>query len=190
MKVLLKEDVETLGYAGEVHEVAPGYGRNYLIPRGLAEKATPSTLKAAESWRKRAEARRAQIRKEHEALVQRINEVTLNFTAKAGEQGKLYGSITTAAIADELNETLGIDLDRRKIESAPLRQVGEHQVTVVLSRDYRAHLKVNIHPESEEEGQEDVTPVAEASAVAEEIDAEADYEWESEWDDVAADEVQ
>ena len=185
MKVLLKEDIDTLGYAGEVHKVAPGYGRNYLIPRGLAVLATPGELKAAESWRARAEARRAQVRAEHEALAERLNSLHLNFTAKAGEQGKLYGSITTAAIMDEINHALGTDLDRRKVESAPLRQVGEHKVLVLLSRDHRAHVTVNIHPETESK----VETVAEEAEVLAEVAAEAEvvteYEYEDEFEEFA-----
>ena len=96
MKVLLKEDVDNLGLAGEVHEVAPGYGRNYLIPQGFAVKATSGAMSQADVWRKKAEARRAQIRAEHEALAAQIEAVTLMFTARAGETGKLYGSITTS----------------------------------------------------------------------------------------------
>ena len=179
MKILLKKDVETLGYAGEVHDVKPGYGRNYLIPQGVAVKATPGVLRAAESWRKLAEARRDQIRKEHEALVARINNVSLEFTAKAGEQGKLYGSITTAAIAEELERSLGIELDRRKIDSPPLRQVGEHQVPIVLSKDYRARVTVIIQSEEEEEIADDEAEMLEVDeAVLEVTDEEASIEGE------------
>ncbi|RMD49779.1 MAG: 50S ribosomal protein L9, partial [Candidatus Thermofonsia bacterium] len=88
MKVLLKQDVENLGYAGEVHKVAPGFGRNYLIPQGLAVLATPGMMKQADAWRKKAEARRAQLRAEYEALAAKIQDVTLKFTAKAGNTGK------------------------------------------------------------------------------------------------------
>lgn len=181
MKVLLKQDVDTLGYAGEVHDVAPGYGRNYLIPKGLAVKATPGVLKSAESWRKQAEARREQLRSEYQALVERINNVTLNFTAKAGEQGKLYGSITTANIADALEAELGIELDRRKIDGQPLRQIGSHTVNIVLSREFRAQVVVNIHPEGEtaEEAAARRAAIAdaEAAAAAEWAAAEAEDEF-------------
>ncbi len=189
MKVLLKKDVETLGYAGEIHEVATGYGRNFLIPRGLAEKATPGALKAAESWRKRAEAHRAEVRREHDLLVQRINDVTLDFTAKAGEQGKLYGSITTAAVADQLNEVLGTEIDRRKVDSPPLRQIGEHIVNVVLSHEHKARLRVRIHPESGEETQAEAAS-AEATAEQPEIRYDQDYEEEfDEWEEIDSEEL-
>lgn len=147
MKVLLKQDVDNLGYAGEVHTVANGYGRNYLIPQGLAVKATPNEMKQAEVWRKRAEARRAELRAEYETLSARIKELTLTFTARAGDTGKLYGSITTGQIADAMNEALGTDIDRRKVGTEPLRQLGEHQVVVRLSGDFQPELTVLVQPE-------------------------------------------
>lgn len=148
MKVLLRQDVENVGFAGEVHKVAPGYGRNYLIPRGLAVVATPNAMKQAESWRKRAEARRAELHAEYATLSARIQEVTLTFTARAGETGKLYGSITTAQIADALNERLGTEIDRRKVGDEPLRQLGEHKVVVRLSGDFHPELTVLIEDEN------------------------------------------
>ncbi len=151
MKVLLKEDVENLGYAGEVHKVAPGFGRNYLIPRGLAEVATPKALEQARAWRARAEARRAQIRSEYQGLAEKISALKLDFKARAGETGKLYGSITTHDIADKLNAALGIDIDRRKIESPALRQLGEHSVVVRLDKLFRPELKVVIHSQEEDD---------------------------------------
>lgn len=147
MKVLLKEDVDNLGYAGEVHQVAPGYGRNYLIPKGLAVIATPSVMKQADIWRKKAEARREELRAEYEALSAKIQETTLTYTARAGETGKLYGSVTTAQITDDLNELLGTDIDRRKIGVEPLRQLGEHKVVVRLSTDFQPNVTVVIEPE-------------------------------------------
>lgn len=159
MKVLLKEDVDNLGYTGEVLKVADGYGRNYLIPRGLAVKASPGVLKQAHSWRERAAVRLTELRKEHEALSLKINNTNLNFTARAGETGKLYGSITTADITEQLNEVLGTDVDRRLVTGGPLRQLGEHRVTVRLSRDYQPQILVQIHPYSDDESEEDEAEV-------------------------------
>lgn len=180
MKVLLKEDVDNIGYAGEVHEVANGYGRNYLLPQGMAVIATPGTLKQAETWRKKAEARRAEVRAEHEALSARIEEVRLVFSARAGESGKLYGSVTTTQITDELNEVLGTEIDRRKVGQEPLRQLGEHKVVVRLSADFRPELTVVIEPEGEvvpmeefEADIEDETVVPEVEAVVEEPEESA-----------------
>jgi large subunit ribosomal protein L9 len=171
MKVLLKEDVENVGFAGEVFTVSPGYGRNYLIPRGLAELATPVAMKKATAWRDRAATRRAQIKAQYEALSAKISGVTLEFEAKAGSTGKLYGSITTAQLAETLAEKLGIEVDRRKIDSDSLRQVGEHQVAVRLDKDHSPEFLVIIKAEgadeeaaaAELEAEEDVAPaVAEA----------------------------
>lgn len=150
MQVLLKEDVENLGLAGEVHKVAPGFGRNYLIPKNLAIIATPKTLKQAEAWRKKADTRRAEIRAEYEALAAKISGLTLTFTARAGENGRLYGSITTAQITDKMNETLGTEIDRRKVGEEPLRQLGSHQVVVRLSGDFHPELTVMIESEDGE----------------------------------------
>ncbi|HET6443716.1 MAG TPA: 50S ribosomal protein L9 [candidate division Zixibacteria bacterium] len=160
MMVLLREDVDNLGYAGEVLKVADGYGRNFLIPRGLAVKASPGVLKQAESWRERAAVRLAELRREHEALALKINNTNLNFFARAGETGKLYGSVTTADITDQMNELLGTDVDRRLVAGGPLRQLGEHRITVRLSRDYQPQVIVQIHPHNEvEESEEEDTEV-------------------------------
>lgn len=147
MKVLLKEDVYNLGYAGEVHMVADGYGRNFLLPKGLAVKATPEVMKQAEVWRRQADARREELRAEYDALSERIRAVTLTFTARAGDTGKLYGSITTSQIADDLNETLGTDIDRRKVGTDQIRQLGEHMVVVRLDADHQPEFTVIVNPE-------------------------------------------
>jgi len=183
MKVLLREDVDNLGYAGEVLQVADGYGRNYLIPRGMAVMASPGALKQAQSWRERAAVRLTELRREHEALSLKINDTNLNFYARAGETGKLYGSITTADITDQLNEILGTDVDRRLVTGGPLRQLGEHRVTVRLSRDYQPQIVVQIHPHSdveleEEEPEVEVEEVetAEELETSEQIDEISDEE--------------
>lgn len=148
MKILLKEDVDNLGLAGEVHQVAPGFGRNYLLPRGLAVLASPNAMKEASNWRSRAEMRRAQIKAENQTLANRINETRLTFTAKAGESGKLYGSITMANVATKLRDEVGIDIDRHKFESEPLRQLGEHKVVVNLGHSFRPEVTVMVAQES------------------------------------------
>jgi len=171
MKVLLKVDVDNLGMAGEVQSVSDGYGRNFLIPKGLAVVASPGMMKQAEAWRRKAEARREQLRAEFEALAAKIKDVRLSFTARAGENGKLYGSITTSQIADQLNETLGIDLDRRKVGIEPLRQLGEHPVVVRLSGEFQPELTVVIESE---DGDEEAVVEAVAEEVVEEVVEEAE----------------
>ena len=172
MKVLLKKDVDNLGYAGEVHKVADGYGRNYLIPQGFAVLATNSVMRQAESWRKKAEIRREELRAEYRALSERIEEASLTFTARAGDSGKLYGSITTTQVTDELNELLGTDIDRRKVGVEPLRQLGEHQVVVRLSADFQPKITVFIESEDQEDEIEEV--VAELEEEIEELVDETD----------------
>ena len=185
MKVLLKVDVENLGYAGEVHKVANGYGRNYLLPQGLAVVASDGMMKQAEAWRQKAEARRAELRAEYEALSAKIATVSLSFSARAGETGKLYGSITTAQIADELNETLGTEIDRRKVGVEPLRQLGSHQVVVRLSGEFQPEFTVIVEDENapvadSEEVEEAVADVADEVPAAEAEDVLADEETETE----------
>lgn len=175
MKVLLKQDVDNLGYAGEVHEVANGYGRNFLLPRGLAVKATPSVLKQAASWRARAEAKRAELRAEYEALAARIQETHLVFRAKAGETGRLYGSVTMMDVADRLNEELGSEIDRRKFDSQPLRDLGEHRISIHLDRDFHPQLVVYIHPEeTDRETAAEVEVEEPAAEMSEEEELEAE----------------
>jgi large subunit ribosomal protein L9 len=180
MKVLLKEDVDNLGYAGEIMKVADGYGRNYLIPKGLAVMATAGVLKQASVWRDRAAVRMAELQKEHQALAARIDKTQLEFTARAGETGKLYGSITSSDIADQLNETLGTEIDKRSVASGPLRSLGEHQVPIRLSRDFSPRVKVMVIPFSEEP-EADEAPEAELeAAVNGELEAGAVSEVEQE----------
>jgi large subunit ribosomal protein L9 len=166
MHVLLKEDVDNLGLAGEVHKVADGYGRNYLIPRGLAVVATSGALKQAEAWQERAANRRAELRAEYEVLAEKISQVMLTFIVKAGSKGKLYGSITTADIADRLNERLGTDIDRRKVEGEPLRHVGEYQVTVRLNSEFQPQFTVLVQT-AEQQAEARAAAEAEARAASE-----------------------
>ena len=172
MKVCLKEDVDNLGYAGEVHTVADGYGRNFLLPKGLAVKASPDVMKQAVAWRKRAETRRAELRAEHNVLAEKIRAVTLTFTARAGENGKLYGSITTHQIADMLNEVLGTEIDRRKVGTEPLRLLGEHHIPVRLSGEFHPEFLVVV----QQEGAPAATAAAPMVEETEEVEAELETE--------------
>ena len=150
MKVLLLEDVDKLGLAGKVVTVSDGYGRNYLIPRGLAKVADKGALEQAEHIRKAGERKRARLLADAQTLAQHVDGLTLTFRARAGEKGKLYGSITTADLAEALGRELGQEFDRRKIISDPLRQVGEHAVQIRLMSDMTATHKVIIEAEGAE----------------------------------------
>jgi len=146
MDVLLIEDVDSLGLAGEVVTVANGYGRNYLIPHNLATAATKSALKQADQIRKAGERKRARQVTAAQHLAQRIEGITLKFQARSGETGKLYGSVTTADMATSLEQELGQEIDRRKIMCDSLRQLGDHAVEVRLLSNVSAQITVIIEP--------------------------------------------
>jgi len=157
MKVLLIKDVYKLGRAGEVKKVADGYGRNFLIPQGLAVLATPGALRQAEKIRSQAEIRRAALNEELKDLAQRIKGVTLTFAAKAGETGKLYGSITTQDVATALQEKTRYEVKRQQIDMQPIRNLGEYTARVRLTMDLVPEVKIIVHREGE------VIEVAEAT---------------------------
>ena len=145
MEVLLLQDVPNLGKAGEIKKVSDGYARNYLIPQGLAKLATPGVKKQAEQIRKAAEKRRQQARRDAEALAERIAQLTLQFTAKVGETGRLYGSITAAQIAERLSEELGVEIDRRTLGlEHPIRELGTYEVPVRLMADLAPVVRVEV----------------------------------------------
>ncbi|MCS7061023.1 MAG: 50S ribosomal protein L9 [Anaerolineae bacterium] len=165
MKVLLTQDVYNLGRAGEVKTVADGYGRNYLLPRGLAVLATPGAVKRADAIKAAALRRRAQEQSDLEATAQILNGATLTFAARTGEKGKLYGSITTAQIADKISALLGKEFDRRKIAlREPIRTVGSYAVTVRLAADVAPVVNVVVVQEGAAGGAESTSPSAEAKA--------------------------
>lgn len=149
MKVILLEDVYKHGVAGEVVRVADGFARNYLIPRGMAIKATPRSLKRLEELRATVAVRRAQRDVELERVAEALQDVTLFFAVKAGETGKLYGSVTPADIAQELQEQLGVGFDRRRIGDRPLRELGSHAVMVRLSSSLTPTVQVVLYREGE-----------------------------------------
>ena len=112
MKVLLLQDVYKLGHAGDVKKVADGYGRNFLLPQNLAVLATPGALKSVERIRVKASATRELLNTELKGVAEKIQGMVLTYTQKAGETGKLYGSITTAEIAEEITKQIGANIDR------------------------------------------------------------------------------
>jgi large subunit ribosomal protein L9 len=134
MKVLLTQDVEKLGSIGEVKEVSGGYGRNYLLPKGLAVLATRGQVKQAEERLAAQQKRLQAARKDAEALATRITGQTLRFTARVGELDRLYGSITSADIAEKLKAQTGVEIDRRKIDlDEPIKRIGIYPIKVQLA---------------------------------------------------------
>ncbi|MFN8454386.1 MAG: 50S ribosomal protein L9 [Anaerolineae bacterium] len=148
MKVLLIQDVDNLGYAGDVKKVAAGYGRNYLLPREMAVLATPGALKQAETIRKAAEKRRAIEKSDAQAIANQLAGVELLFERRAGETGKLYGSVTSGDIAEAVKVKTGIALDKRKVAlPEPIRQLGQQEVLIKLMMEVNATIKVQVLPE-------------------------------------------
>jgi large subunit ribosomal protein L9 len=150
MKVILKQDVEKLGKAGDVVRVAPGFGRNYLIPKKFALEATPGNIKIAE-MEKVAQARHDHREKEAATILAReIVKLTVTVRRKSGEGGALYGSVTSIDIADFLI-THKIDIDKRKIQlEEPIKTIGEYAVPIRLHRDVTVPIRVIVEPEPEE----------------------------------------
>lgn len=149
MQVILLQDLYKHGVAGEVVKVADGFARNYLIPRKMAVPATPSALKRTETVRENVEARKAQYNNMLNDLARQIDGVELIFGRRAASTGKLFGSVTTQEIADELDRVTSVDINRRRISQQSLREVGTHQVAVRLGNELSPALKISIVPEDE-----------------------------------------
>jgi len=161
MKVILCEDVENLGPIGDTVTVAPGYARNFLLPRRLAVVADSASAKQIEHEMRIIRKREARQNAELAKVANTLNGIKLEFTAKAGSEGKLFGSITNHHIADKLKEA-GHDVDRKRIILAePLKTLGEHAVTVRFSRAVEASITVTIIAEA---GAEEETPKAAEAA--------------------------
>lgn len=149
MKVLLLKDVYKLGRAGDIKRVADGYGRNYLIPQGLAVLATQGALKQVESIRGAAEVARTQANQELSGVADKLSALVLTFPAKAGDTGKLYGSITPNMIADAIKEKVGVEVTRRQLDIEPIRVLGEHKAIIRLTMDLTPEVTVIVHREGE-----------------------------------------
>jgi large subunit ribosomal protein L9 len=149
MRVLLLKDVYKLGRAGDVKKVADGYGRNYLFPKGLAVLATSGAVKQADKIRSAAETQRSKLNQELGGVAEMIAGLTLVFPGKAGETGKLYGSITTAMLAEAITRETGFAADRRQIDCEPIRTLGVHPARLRLTIDLVPAFSVVVHREGE-----------------------------------------
>ena len=178
MKVMLLKDVYKLGRAGDIKKVADGYGRNFLIPQGLAVLATAGALKQAERVRKQAEVRRAELNSELKGLADQIKGVTVTFGAKAGETGKLYGSITTQDVATAISERTRFEVKKQQVDMQPIRNLGEYTAHVRLTMDLVPEVRIIVHREGEA-FEEETVEEAEASAETE-APAEAETKPEAE----------
>lgn len=156
MQVLLLKDIKRLGRAGEIKAVADGYGRNYLLPRGLAMLATSGAVRRTDVRKAIEEQRDERVRTDAVALAERLSELTLTFKVKASDKGRLYGSVTSAAIAEEIEKQISHPMDKRKIKlDEPIRLLGAHQVAVGLGSGVSSDVTVVLEriAESEPEGE-------------------------------------
>ena len=142
MKVILQENLENLGHIGDVVKVAPGYARNYLLPKGYALLANEKNTKALEHAKRQLEYKKNKVLEQAKAFAAKIEAITLNLLHQAGEEGKLFGSVTNMELAEQL-KAQGVEIDRKKIVLAdPIKQLGEYAVTVKIHPEVVANLKV------------------------------------------------
>lgn len=146
MKIILLEDVPNLGALGDIVRVKPGYARNYLFPQGKSERVTPEAQARFDARRAELEKRQAEAVKQLKALREKINGMTLQVAARAGPDGKLYGSVTAAMIASALNKTGDADIRRGQVSlpEGALRTVGEHAANIALGKDIDAAITVAV----------------------------------------------
>jgi large subunit ribosomal protein L9 len=142
MEVILRQAVEKLGHPGDIVKVSPGYGRNFLLPRGLAYEATPGNRKRIEQERQRLESAEEQRRGAAQEIAGKLEQVSLTFSARVGDEGKLFGSVTSADIAQQL-EQQGFHIEKRQIElHEPIRALGVYRVPIRLHADVHPEIKV------------------------------------------------
>ncbi len=157
MKVILKQDVENVGRKGEMVTVAPGFGRNFLLPRKLALVVTSSNMKMVGIEQASLKKKVEQERLSFQDLIQRLNQVTLSFVRKAGEKDHIFGSVSAGDLKDALDK-LGFDIDKKRIVlDEPLKRLGSYNVPIKIYHDDRAEIKVHVVKDEEE-------PAAEAKA--------------------------
>ncbi|MEJ2697750.1 MAG: 50S ribosomal protein L9 [Candidatus Sulfobium sp.] len=150
MKVFLKEDVKHVGDMGDVVNVADGYARNYLIPKNLAVEANTRNIKEFEHHKRIIQEKAAKVRDASKSLAEKLSSLTLTIRAKAGEEDKLFGSVTSMDISEALKAE-GYDIDKKRISTEePIKRLGEHTVEVKVLADISAHVKVNVVSEASE----------------------------------------
>ena len=144
MKVILREDVRNIGSMGQIIDVADGFGRNYLVPKGLAVEANTKNIKSLEHEKKVIQEKAKKIRNQAQDLAGKISNTTLVIKAKAGEEGKLFGSVTTMDIAEQLKKE-GFDIDKKKISmEEPIKRIGSHAVKIKIHPEIATEVKVQV----------------------------------------------
>jgi large subunit ribosomal protein L9 len=176
MKILLTKDVYKLGRAGDIKKVADGYGRNFLLPQGLAVLATPGALRQTDRIREEATKRRAALNQEMGSVAEVLNGISLAFAAKAGETGKMYGSITSQDVADAIKEKTGIEVKRQQVDLQSVRELGEYTASIRLTMDLVPELQVVVYREGDANPLEEAAVEAKAEEAAPEAEAQVEVE--------------
>lgn len=148
MELILRSDLDGLGKRGDIVEVADGYGRNYLLPRGLAFVATAGAVDQAAKMRRARDQRDASNREAAQSIASRLVPKVITVPVKAGAEGRLFGSVTMADVVDAVREQTGIELERRQLEAEPIKTTGQHTVTASLHRTVSFPITVDVVPAS------------------------------------------
>jgi large subunit ribosomal protein L9 len=166
MKIILKENIENLGKRGDIIDVAPGYGRNYLIPRKLALQVTPSNLKMVEMEQKALRKKLEQEVQSFQSVIDQLNQTSLSFERKAGDKDVIFGSVSTTDINEAL-EKLGMEIEKKRILlTEPIKRLGNYTVQIKVFHDERAEVKIEVKKEGAEE--EEKKPAASEEKISEE----------------------
>jgi len=186
VKLILTQDIEGVGEKNDVVDVTGGYGRNFLIPRGMAKVATKGALSELELVRRIDERRGARLREEAEKAAGKLATLVLRIPAKTGSSGRLFGSVTPQEIAERLHEETGLEVDRRKVElEAPIRSIGTYSVPVTIFTGVTRPISVEVFSdevvEDEEPEEEPTVEETEAPADSAETETEAEGEFDETW---------
>jgi large subunit ribosomal protein L9 len=173
MKVLFLKDVTDTAYAGDIKEVKPGFARNYLLPQSIAVAATKSQMNRVEGLRKAASRRREATETEMNGLAEKLQASAITIQARAGRNDRLYGAITSAAIALEISKIAGRDIDRRRVVMAPIHQLGTYSVPVKLYQGFEPKIQVIVTTIGGQPAEDEEVAEPQAEAVAEQPVAEA-----------------
>ena len=147
MRVILRADVAKLGRKGDVLEVSDGYGRNYLVPKGLALKATEGAIAQAAAMRRARDVKEARDRASAEEIARKLTPIVIRIPARAGAEGRLFGSVTAVDVAEAVESQTGVVVDRRRVHlDDPIKSLGTHEVAVRLHTDVEARLSVEVVP--------------------------------------------
>src|ERR687887_1056510 len=186
MEVILRQDVDKVGLRGEVVNVARGYARNFLLPRGLADAATPARVAEVRKVEERRAQHEAKTFEDAQKVAERLGQVELRFDVKAGPTGSLFGSVTPTDIADDLWSKHKVRVDRRKVQLDTIKRIGRYQVPIELFQDVTAEVRTLVVPEGGELPPEEELEAMEAAEVAEQTEPEEKHELDLDDLDAAA----